>query len=181
MAYNIYEKVNNIFSDELEDNKKLIFSPMRPFSKFSKKFQDNHFSLNIIEKSMDTSADKNKSSKHRKKQMKIIKENNKPNLTQNSNQKIKAINNNHSRSSSKNILSTIKSIIKSSKEKEDKKDNDITDSGYPLNDKESKKVRRRASNNHNHNQFISSPYMKGIHGRERDSKRIKSGLLISSV
>ena len=171
MAYNIYEKVNNIFSDELEDNKKLIFSPMRPFSKFSKKFQDNHFSFNLIEKSMETSADKNKSPKHRKKQMKMIKENNKPTLTQNSNKKIKAINTNHSRSSSKNILSTIKSIIKSSKEKEDKKDNDITDSGYPLNDKESKKVRGRAS--FNHHQFISSPYMKGIHGRLRDSKRIK--------
>ena len=171
MEYNIYEKVNNIFSDELEDNKKLIFSPMRPFSKFSKKFQDNHFSLNLIEKSMETSVDKNKSPKHRKKQMKIIKENNKPILTQNSNKKIKAINNNHPRSSSKNILSTIKSIIKSSKEKEDKKDNDITDSGYPLNDKESKKVRGRSSYNYNH--LTSSPNMKGLYGKERDSKRIK--------
>ena len=173
MAYNIYEKVNHIFSDELEDNKKLIFSPMKPFSKFSKKFQDNQFSLNLIEKSMENSVDKNKSPRHKKKQMKIIKENNKQIITQNSNKKLKVINNNHPRTSSKDILSTIKSIIKSNKENEDKKDNDITDSGYPLNDKESKKVRRRASNNHNHNQFISSPYMKGIHGRERDSKRIK--------
>lgn len=172
MAYNIYEKVNNIFSDELEDNKRLLFSPMKPFSKFSKKFQDNHFSLNHIEKSMDTSADKNKSPKHKKKQMKIIKENNKPNITHNSNKKLKVINNNnHSKNSSKNILSTIKSIIKSNKEKENKKDNDITDSGYPLNDKESKRVRGKTSNNQNH--LTSSPYIRGIPGKERDSKRIK--------
>jgi len=171
MAYNIYEKVNNIFSDELIDNKKLIFSPMKPFSKFSKKFQDNHFSLNLIEKSMDTSADKNKSPKHKKKQMKIIKENSKPIITQNSNRKLKSINNNHPKTSSKDILSTIKSIIKSNKEKEDKKDNDITDSGYPLNDKESKRTRGKSSYNHNH--LTSSPYMKAIHAKERDSKRIK--------
>jgi len=172
MAYNIYEKVNNIFADQLEDNKKLIFSPMKPFSKFSKKFQDNHFSLNLIEKSMDTSADKNKSPKNKKKQMKIIKENSKPIVTHNSNKKLKVINsNNHSRSSSKNILSTIKSIIKSNKEKEDKKDNDITDSGYPLNDKDSKRTRGKSSYNHNH--LTSSPYMKMLHSKERDSKRIK--------
>ena len=171
MAYNIYETVNNIFSDQLVDNKKLIFSPMKPFSKFSKKFQDNQFSLNLIEKSMENSVDKNKSPRHKKKQMKIIKENNKQIITQNSNKKIKAINNNHPRTSSKDILSTIKSIIKSNKENEDKKDNDITDSGYPLNERDSRRTRGKSSYNHNH--LTSSPYMKGLHAKERDFKRIK--------
>jgi hypothetical protein len=103
--------------------------------------------------------------------MKIIKENNKQIITQNSNKKLKVINNNHPRTSSKDILSTIKSIIKSNKENEDKKDNDITDSGYPLNERDSRRTRGKSSYNHNH--LTSSPYMKGIHSKDRDSKRIK--------
>ena len=164
MAYDIHEKVNKLFSDELNVNKKLLFSPKKKIQiNFNKNLQGNQFSLlGQIEKSMGN-IDNIGNSHNNKNNKRKISQSNKHVSPLYSNHVFNSINNNKSIShlTQKNINKKIE--IKKENE------NNNEDDDFLFNAKLQYK-RPRGKSYHIKNEFGSACF-KGI--LSKDSKKLK--------
>ena len=197
MTDDIHEKINEIFSDESINSKRLLFSPKKLApSKFNKNINDNQVNaLTKNEKSAENTNYKTCSSKSKKKHIKKIKENNNKEgnpYTNNEFDILENINDNNSKNDQKDIHteSSVKhkhkkcekdkkeekqekqekeEIKETDKENESKKDLEIDDDDFPL--EKYQQRRARGKSHHIKNKMESMSVFKGI--LTKDSKKIK--------
>ena len=194
MTDDIHEKINEIFSDESINSKRLLFSPKKiEPSKFNKNINDNQVNeLTKIEKSAENTNYNTCSSKNKKKHIKKIKENINKEVNPYTNNEfdiLANINDNNSKNDQKDIYteSSIKhkhkkyekdkkeekqekdEIKETDKENENKKDIEIDDDDFPL--EKYQQRRGRGKSHHVKNKMESLSVFKGI--LTKDSKKIK--------
>ena len=180
MNFDITEKVNEIFSEELNDNKKLLFSPKKQIHiNFNKNIQDNQISLlGKIEKSMEN-IDQNGNAHIKKSHSKKMRENNNYKGSPYSNNDLNFLSNNNLKNDDKNINHLNEKKNHNNNEVKEEKDiknnndnidnnNIFDDEDYPFN---LKKPRARGRSYHEKNRLASASCFRGI--LSKDSKKLK--------